>query len=130
MSDISKDQKTVVTAQVSVIRLSINANNKEEIIKIISDELEKYPDMHSFTGILSGISKGKPVISNSLTDESHIIPNQPTVLSNLTEKKESRESYIENSNSKLRFQSNSLKNWCVPHQSVNDLQAPLKHSQE
>ena len=67
MSDISKDQKTVVTAQVSVIRLSINANNKEEIIKIISDELEKYPDMHSFTGTLSGISKGKPVVN--LVDE-------------------------------------------------------------
>ncbi|OWP80024.1 hypothetical protein BWK63_13195 [Flavobacterium covae] len=51
------------TTSVAVIDLKIKANNIEEILNAIRQELEKHPHLYLFQGHFSGFVKGEPIVS-------------------------------------------------------------------
>lgn len=49
------------TSQVNLIDIEINAKTKEEVLKTISAEFDKYPHLHRFLGRFSGAMKSEPI---------------------------------------------------------------------
>jgi hypothetical protein len=61
----SSDKKVleVHTSQMDFVEINIQADSLEEILTIISNEFEKHPPLHHFSGRFVGFARGVPTVS-------------------------------------------------------------------